>query len=193
MGTYKELVDFFDSLDRGFFIDTNQNLASLDRPLPIGYGQTISQPSLVLQMTQKLNICKNHKILEIGTGSGYQTAFLAEFAKEVYTVERIEPLLSAAQNRLTQLGYTNIHYSLGDGTYGLPEYEPYDRIIVAAAASMIPDSYIDQLKPMGIIIIPVGDTYCQELLKVSKNEQGDITEESIETVRFVPLVGECEI
>lgn len=193
MADSKDLTTFFDSLDRGFFMDSNKHLAYIDSAFPIGYGQTISQPSLVLFMTEKLNIMDHHKILEIGTGSGYQTAFLAEFGKEVYTIERIPALQDTAKIKLSELGYNNIHYITTDGTYGFPEQEPYDRIIVTAAATGIPDSYIEQLNNNGILIIPVGDSSCQELLLITKDDQGNLDTTSLELVRFVPLVGEYEI
>lgn len=184
---------FFNDLDRSFFMDINKDSARFDCAVPIGYGQTISQPSLVLFMTQKLNLKKHHKILEIGTGTGYQTAFLAEFGREVYTIERIEPLQKRASDKLTQLGYSNIHFIVDDGTYGLEDYAPFDRIIVTAAARDIPDAYLEQLAPDGILIIPVGDSAFQDLLMVVKDTEGTIHKYTLEAVRFVPLVGDYEI
>ena len=162
----------------------------MDNPLPIGYGQTISQPSLVLQMTRELELEKTHKVLEIGTGSGYQTAFLAEFSGEVYTVERIAELSNKAKSRIEGLGYKNVHFKIGDGSYGWSEYAPYDRIIVTAAAGRIPDALIDQLKTGGKMILPVGESDLQELVRVIKKDDGRIDKEYLTLVRFVELVGE---
>jgi protein-L-isoaspartate(D-aspartate) O-methyltransferase len=146
----RELLDFFAKLDRSIFIEKEQKkYAKYDSALPISHGQTISQPSLVYTMTLELDIEKDSRVLEIGTGSGYQTAFLAQFAKWVYTVERIEELSLKAQKRLTQLGYDNISFRIGNGTEGWPEFSPFDRIIVTAGASAVPQSLVNQLKPMG--------------------------------------------
>ncbi len=189
----RELENFFVELDRSFFMNDLKEFAREDRALPIGYGQTISQPSLVMYMTELLDLHGDSTVLEIGTGSGYQTAFLAEFAKEVYTVERIEPLLEQAKQRLDELGYENVSFFCEDGSYGLEDFAPFDRIIVTAAANKIPGPYIEQLAEGGVMIIPVGDSYVQELLKVTKSGEGIVNVESIEAVRFVPLVGPYEI
>ncbi len=188
-----DITAFFSTLDRRFFLEEDKELAVLDSALPIGYGQTISQPSLVLYMTQLLEPNTRLKTLEIGTGSGYQTAFLAEFSKEVYTMERIVPLMELAKKRLHELGYSNVHFIEGDGSSGLPEKAPFDRIMVTAAASKIPDELLEQLAPEGIMVIPVGDAFAQELLQVRKDKDGNITVNAIEAVRFVPLVGKYEI
>jgi protein-L-isoaspartate(D-aspartate) O-methyltransferase len=193
MSNKKLVQQVYESIDRSFFMDINKDLAYLDSAIPIGYGQTISQPSLVLYMTEQLDIHAHNKVLEIGTGTGYQTAFLASLAKEVYTVERIEALHLSTKERLNLLGFTNIHYYLFDGSYGLEEHQPYDRIMFTAAASSIPDYYIDQLAENGVLIIPVGNASHQDLLRVTKLSDGSINETSLEAVRFVPLVGEYEI
>lgn len=184
---------FFKQLNRQLFMEQYKDLSHVDRAFPIGYGQTISQPSLVLYMTEILELKPNHKVLEIGTGSGYQTAFLAQFANWVYTVETIEPLIKKAETRLKELNYHNIDFILGDGTYGLKDYAPYDRIIVTAAAREIPPTLIEQLSPGGRLLIPVGNKDTQDLSLISKDSEGNITVTSIEPVRFVPLVGDYEL
>ena len=186
----QELMQFFSSLDRSNFVDNPYKaLADIDRPLPIGFGQTISQPSLVVYMTQQLQLAKNHRVLEIGTGSGYQTAFLAEFSMEVYTVECIENLANKAKERLKSMGYHNIWYKLGDGNLGWTEHAPYDRIMVCAAPETIPRQLIDQLDRNGIMILPVGKPDYQELVKITKNNEGKVEREKLLDVSFVKLVG----
>ena len=185
----EKLRQFFSSLDRSFFVDEPYKvLSSLDRPLPIGHGQTISQPSLVAYMTEQLELNKTHAVLEIGTGSGYQTAFLAEFSGKVYTVERIEELRRKARERLDFLGYRNISYRVGDGTLGWAEHAPFDRIMVTAAPKEIPSLLLEQLAPGGIMIIPVGPQGWQELLKVTKDKNGMASERKLLDVAFVALV-----
>ncbi|SDI15919.1 protein-L-isoaspartate(D-aspartate) O-methyltransferase [Proteiniclasticum ruminis] len=185
------LKKYFHFLDRAYFLDESQHKeAVLDHPLPIGFGQTISQPTLVLKMTELLDLEKSHKVLEIGTGSGYQIAFLAQFAKEVYTVERIEELSHKAQKRLDGLGFKNIHYKIGDGTYGWKEEAPFDRIIVTAAAVRLPKALASQLAPGGKMVIPVGEEALQRLFLVEKDKEGYLHVEALEWVRFVSLVGE---
>jgi protein-L-isoaspartate(D-aspartate) O-methyltransferase len=186
----KRLYNFLEKLDRSFFIDNeNKIYANYDSPLPIGLGQTISQPSLVHEMTELLELNKELKVLEIGTGSGYQTAILAEFSGTVYTVERHEELSKKAQMKLEELGYSNISFKVGDGSYGWKEYAPYDRIIVTAAAGEIPKSLIEQLAPNGYMIIPVGNKGCQELTLVTKDPQNRVATEHMGNVTFVELVG----
>lgn len=181
---------FYEQLERSQFIDKEfKNIAQLDRPLPIGYEQTISQPTLVLQMTLQLNLEKGCRVLEVGTGSGYQTAMLAEFAEEVFTIERIEELSKKAQKRLSRLGYSNIRFRVGDGSDGWQECAPYDRIIITAAAGIMPDMLLEQLKPGGIAIAPVGAKTYQELLKIKKDEDGNLTSVSLGGVRFVEMKG----
>lgn len=184
------LLQFFTSLDRSLFLGMQyKGLAKLDRPLPIGLGQTISQPSLVLYMTQQLDLKKNQKVLEIGTGSGYQSAFLAEFCAELYTVELLASLQKQAKERLRGLGYHNIHYKVGDGSLGWAEHAPYDRIMVTAAAKRMPLPLIEQLAPGGIMIIPVGPLGWQELMQVTKDSEGNIEQKKLLDVAFVELVG----
>jgi protein-L-isoaspartate(D-aspartate) O-methyltransferase len=185
-----ELYSLFRKLDRSFFIGGDyKEYATLDRPLPIGHGQTISQPSLVLEMTARLEPDKSCRVLEIGTGSGYQTALLSMVAGEVYTVERIAELSARARERLDALGLDNVHYRVGDGSSGWEEFAPYDRVITTAAAEKLPDVLLDQLRPGGIAIVPVGPKGAQQLCRIAKDEGGNIHSESLGTVRFVELVG----
>jgi len=162
-------------------------------PLPIGHGQTISQPYIVALMTDLLQLEPDHSVLEVGTGSGYQTAVLAELARKVFTMELIPELGEASMSRLQRLNYTNIEYRTGNGYQGWPEYAPYDAIIVTAAAPYIPQPLIDQLKPGGRLVLPLGQPYMhQELVVVTRDEQGEIRTRDILGVSFVPLVGEPE-
>lgn len=160
-----------------------------NRPLPIGGGQTISQPFIVALMTDLLNLQPEHKVLEIGTGSGYQAAVLAKLAEHVYTIEIVGSLGKAAARTLSRLGYTNVHTKIGDGYAGWPEHAPYDAVIVTAAPDHIPTTLIEQLKPGGRMVIPVG-TLWQELLVVTKHANGTTTSEDVVPVRFVPLTRE---
>ncbi len=187
----RELYEFFHRLDRSFFLEGDaKRFADYDGPLPIGYDQTISQPSLVVYMTKMLDVRLNSNVLEIGTGSGYQTAFLAHFGKRVYTVERIGQLSENAQKRLLFLGYNNIEYRIGDGSKGWKEHSPYDRIMVTAAARHVPEELTNQLSPGGIMIIPVGTKSVQSLLKIEKTMDCDIIETELLKVRFVDLIGD---
>ncbi len=161
-----------------------------DEPLPIGEGQTISQPYIVAVMTDTLGLSKGSKVLEIGTGSGYQAAVLAEIVAEVYTIEIVEPLCKEAAGTLARLGYANVHVRCGDGYRGWPEAAPFDAIIVTAAPDHVPQPLVDQLKPLGRMCIPVGDLY-QELMLITKTEHG-VTQQEMLPVRFVPMTGEAE-
>jgi protein-L-isoaspartate(D-aspartate) O-methyltransferase len=162
-----------------------------DRPLPIGLGQTISQPYIVAYMTELLEIDENSKTLEIGTGSGYQAAILAEIVKEVYTIEIFEELGENAQKQFKDLHYENITAKVADGYYGWEEFAPFDGIIVTCAADHIPPPLIEQLKPGGKIVIPVGGVFqVQMLMLVMKDEDGKVTVKNMLPVRFVPLLGE---
>ena len=174
-----------------FVPPSQQSWAYANQPLPIGHGQTISQPYIVALMTDLIGIDPGDKVLEIGTGSGYQAAVLAEMGAEVFTIEIIKPLASQASKRLTSLGYDKVKTRKGDGYYGWQEEAPFDAIVVTAAASHIPPPLIRQLKPGGVMIIPVGSRFMvQQLVLVSKNEAGDITTRQILPVRFVPLTGD---
>ena len=159
-----------------------------DYPLPIGEAQTISQPYMVAEMTAKLDPQKEDKILEIGTGSGYQSAVLAELVKEVYTIETIESLANKAEEKLNNLGYKNIFVKIGDGSIGLPEYAPYDGIIVTAGAPATPEPLFEQLKEGGKIVIPTGDRTFQKLIRITKKEGKKSRYVGIDCM-FVSLVG----
>ena len=173
-----------------FVEEAFQGNAYEDHPLPIGEGQTISQPYMVALMTELLDLTTQSTVLEIGTGSGYQTAILAELAKQVYTVERLAPLVEEAQKIFQQLNYDNIQVSRGDGTLGWSEYAPYDRIIVTAGAPVIPEALIEQLAEHGKLVIPVGDRFSQVLKILTKQEEGRLhTENSCHCV-FVKLIGQ---
>lgn len=187
----KKLYEFFMNLDRSLFIENeNKQFAHYDEALPIGYEQTISKPTLVYEMTARLELDKKHKVLEIGTGTGYQTAFLAEFAGQVFTVERIKELSWKAVQRLMQLGYRNINFKIGNGSEGWPEYAPFDRIIVTAAAGQLPETLISQLKSGGKMIIPVGQKGQQELMEINKDLKGNLIKKSLGPVTFVEFKGE---
>lgn len=158
-----------------------------DGPLPIGNGQTISQPYVVALMTELLGLRRRARVLEIGTGSGYQTAVLAKLARAVYTVERLPDLLVEAEERLRRLGLTNIHTRLGDGAGGWPDEPPFDGILVTAAAPHLPTPLPDQLAPGGRLVIPIGDRVSQELVVFRRTPEG-LDETRAGGVRFVPLV-----
>jgi protein-L-isoaspartate(D-aspartate) O-methyltransferase len=160
-----------------------------DHPLPIGFGQTISQPYIVALMTEMLEVSPEHRVLEVGTGSGYQAAVLSELVDRVYTIEIVEPLGSLAADRLKRLSYENIHVKIGDGYYGWEEKALFDRIIVTCAATLIPPPLLRQLKPGGKMCIPVGGQYTvQNLTMVEKSMEGTVTMRKTLPVRFVPLV-----
>ncbi len=173
------------------FVPQNvKNSAYRNSPLPIGHGQTISQPYIVALMTDLLEPKPSYRILEVGTGSGYQAAILGELVNEVYTIEIIKPLGEQAKKRLKHLGYDNITVRIGDGYYGWEEHAPFDAIIVTAAASHVPPPLIKQLKNGGKMIIPVGSRFMtQQLLLVEKDGQGKVRNRQILPVRFVPLTG----
>lgn len=172
-----------------FVLNWNKALSYADRPLSIGYGQTISQPYIVAYMTQLLQIENDFRVLEIGTGSGYQAAVLAEIADEVFTIEIIEELYLKSSKLLKQLGYNNIKTKLGDGYYGWEEYAPYDAIIVTCAAKSVPPALVKQVKVGGRICIPVGAPFSfQRLFLITKHSKSDIRAEVISYVNFVPLV-----
>jgi protein-L-isoaspartate(D-aspartate) O-methyltransferase len=170
--------------------DELRGVAYENRPLPIGHGQTISQPYIVAIMTDLLKFEPGQRVLEIGTGSGYQAAILGELGGEVYTIEIIEQLGEQARRNLERLGYRNIEVRIGDGYYGWEEQAPFDAIVVTAAASHIPPPLIKQLKNGGRMIIPVGSRFMvQQLLLVEKDAAGKVTTRQILPVRFVPLTG----
>ena len=159
-------------------------------PLPIGHGQTISQPYIVALMTDLLALDKQQSVLEIGTGSGYQAAVLSGMAGKVYSIEIVERLATAAAKLLSELGYGNVEVKAGDGSAGWPEHAPYDGIIVTAAADHVPQPLLDQLKPGGRMVIPVGGWLdIQQLILITKDRDGTFHRKNIEPVRFVPLTG----
>ena len=173
------------------FVPTLQRGNAYDnRPLPIGHGQTISQPYIVALMSDLLDPAPEHRVLEIGTGSGYQAAVLARLVKHVYSIEIIRPLGEQAAGRLKQEGYANVSVRIADGYYGWPEEAPFDGIVVTAAAGSIPPPLVEQLKPGGRMIIPVGAAFfVQYLMLVQKDAAGQVTTQQILPVRFVPLTG----
>jgi len=180
----------FRSLDRADFLEGPvKSMADEDHPLPIGYGQTISQPSLVLLMTRLLDPRPDDKVLEIGTGSGFQAALLAQLAGTVHTIERIPQLSAAASARLERLGCRNVVCHVGDGSDGLPGEAPFDRIMVTVAAARMPDALLDQLAPGGRMILPVGQRWLQDLRIVDKTPDGRVYERNYESVVFVEFVG----
>ena len=174
-----------------FVPEKYRDLAYSDNPLPIGHQQTISQPYIVAYMTEHLQVSKSHNVLEIGTGSGYQAAILAEMAHHVFTIEIIPELAESAEKVLMELGYENITVRTGDGYKGWPEEAPFDRIMVTAAPNEIPEKLVEQLAPNGRMILPVGGSiFSQYLWLVQKDKDGIVTKEKILAVRFVPMVKE---
>lgn len=168
-----------------------RNVAYADGPLPIGHDQTISQPYIVALMTQLSRPGPGMRALDIGTGSGYQAAVLAELVDRVYSIEIICPIAEQAATRLETLGYTNVEVRCGDGYRGWPEHAPFDLIILAAAPDHVPEPLVEQLAPGGRLVLPVGDWY-QELVVVEKAADGSVRRESVIPVRFVPMTGEAE-
>lgn len=174
-----------------FVPDSEKPYAYENRPLPIGYGQTISQPYVVALMTDLLDLSAGENVLEVGTGSGYQAAVLSELTSQVYTVEIIAPLAHRAMATFKRLHLDNIKVLIGDGYYGWPEYAPFDAIVVTAAADHVPPPLVQQLKNGGRMVIPVGSRFfVQQLILVTKDEFGKITTRQILPVQFVPLTGE---
>jgi protein-L-isoaspartate(D-aspartate) O-methyltransferase len=173
-----------------FFTNDAQGEAFADRAAPIGHGQSISQPYIVALMTQHLDVRPEHKVLELGTGSGYQTAILSRLAREVYSIERLKPLLDEAFERVLALGARNVHFRLGDGTLGWPEQSPFDRILIAAGAPVLPKALLQsQLAENGIAVLPVGPQDEQMLVEVRKS--GDqLVSTDICPCRFVKLIGD---
>ena len=186
------VMDVMAKVPRHEFVPEDlRGMAYRNRPLPIGHGQTISQPYIVALMTDLLRISPGAKVLEIGTGSGYQAAVLAELAGKVFTIEIVEPLGQLARKRLARLGYGNVEVRGGDGYYGWEGQAPFDAIIITAAASHVPPPLVRQLKPGGRMIIPVGQHFLvQYLTVVEKHPDGIVTMREILPVRFVPLTGE---
>lgn len=180
----------FENVQRHRFLDTAfAEHAYEDKPFSIGEGQTISQPYTVAYQTMLLQVKPGIKVMEIGTGSGYQAAILAAIGAEVHTIERLESLFAKADQTLNDLGFEQIHLYLGDGTKGLPEKAPFDRILVTAGAPTIPQVYLDQLIEGGVMVIPVGNDEGQRMYRITKLAEGDYHQEPFGYFRFVPLKG----
>ena len=176
-----------------FVRPTEQRYAYADSPLPIGLDQTISQPYIVAFMTEALKLDPNSKVLEIGTGSGYQAAVCAEICSKVYTIEIVEELAKTAKKRLKELGYPNVFVKAGDGYFGWPEHAPFDAIIGTAAAGRVPPPLIEQLKPGGRMILPYGSAWgFQYLVLITKDKDGKLHKSNVMPVRFVPMTGEVQ-
>jgi len=185
----KRVLDAMCQVPRHLFIPEDmRGLAYSDGPLPIGHGQTISQPYIVALMTELLELTGQEKVLEIGTGSGYQAAILSRLASQVYTIERHAALARQAERVLAQLGYDNVIVTVSDGTLGWPEHSPYEAIMVTAAAPDVPQPLLDQLADGGRLVTPVGTRWSQSLVKV-KRQGGLLMREQLTPVAFVPLVG----
>lgn len=187
----KRVLAAMNKVPREEFVPEELRAASYaDQPLPIGYDQTISQPFIVAFMTEQLRPQAQDRVLEIGTGSGYQAAILAELVAEVYSIEIIEPLAKTAEATLQRLGYKNVHVKVGDGYKGWTEHAPFDIVIVTCAPDHVPQALVDQLKEGGRMIIPVGGRGEQELYLLEK-EKGKLRQRGISPVRFVPMTGEA--
>jgi len=188
--TDERVLDAFRKVPRHEFVDGAMYAQAYDdHALPIGFGQTISQPTVVALMTQLLELKKDEKILEIGTGSGFQTAILAQFSRRVYTIERHRELGDLSRKRLREKGYENIVFKIGDGSQGWIQHAPFDKIIVTAGAPVVPQHLAEQLADKGIMVIPTGTREIQELM-IYKKDQNRLTCQSAGGVVFVPLVGE---
>lgn len=187
--TDRRVLDAMLKVPRHEFVPASiRDIAYTDQALAIGHGQTISQPYIVALMCQLLEVESHHRVFEVGAGSGYQAALLGQIAAEVYSVDLVPELVDAAARLVERLGYENVHIIAGDGTLGLPEKAPFDRIIVAAAAPDIPPPLIDQLAPGGRLIAPVGDRFLQRLVVLTRTAEGVQSRNSIGCV-FVPLLG----
>ena len=188
----EKVLDVMNKVERHKFVPSSLvNRAYDDNPLPIGHGQTISQPYIVALMTQSLEIDESYKVLELGTGSGYQAAVLAELVDEVYTIEIIGALANDAETRLKNLDYKNVKVKNADGYFGWQDFAPYDVIIVTAAANHVPPSLLEQLKDGGKLIIPLGSTLTFQTLTLITKKGNDLETEFITGVRFVPLTGKA--
>lgn len=191
--TDKKVLEVMGRIPRHAFVSKDlEKKAYADHPLPIGEGQTISQPYVVALMTQSLGLNSSERVLEIGTGSGYQAAVLAEIAKEVYTIEIRDALTKKAEKTLNSLGYKNIKVKTADGYFGWKEYAPFDAIMVTCAVNHIPPPLLDQLKEGGRLILPLGSTAYYQTLTLIKKIKGKLYVEHITDVRFVPMIGEAE-
>jgi protein-L-isoaspartate(D-aspartate) O-methyltransferase len=179
-----------DEVPREHFVTAEfADRAYADQALPIACGQTISQPYVVAYMTEQLDVAPDHRVLEIGTGSGYQTAVLSRLAREVVSIERYRTLADAARDRIKTLGYSNVAVAVGDGLAGAPEQGPFDRIIVTAAAEEMPNGLVDQLANRGKMLLPLGPRHgTQHIVKLTKSASGEVGREDLIAVRFVPLL-----
>lgn len=188
----QQIIDAFLAVSREKFVSPEyEHLAYGDHPLPIEAGQTISQPYIVALMIQAAGIKSGDTVLEVGAGSGYAAAVISRIAGKVIGIERQHDLVEVARERLKRLGYDNVEIVEGDGTRGCPDYAPFDAILAAASGSHVPRPLIEQLAPNGCIVMPVGDPrWVQELIKVTKQEDGILKQENLGGVRFVPLIGE---
>ncbi len=186
-----KVIDAMARVPRHEFVPPGEgHVAYANAPLPIGHGQTISQPYIVAVTTDTLGVGEGDRVLDVGTGSGYQAAILAELVDRVYGIEIVEELATQARDRLFRLGYTNVEVRAGDGHRGWPEHAPYDGIVVAAATPTIPPALIEQLRPGGRLIIPIGGRFMsQDLVLVEKGDDGKVRKRSILPVSFVPLTG----
>lgn len=184
-----KVLEAMENIPRHYFLDTAlDNIAYEDRAFPIGEGQTISQPYTVAYQTQLLKIRPQDKVLEIGTGSIYQSTVLAEMGAKVFTIERQKNLFEKTKQFVFKAKYHNIKFFYGDGFEGLPTYSPFDKIIITAAAPFIPPKLLGQLKPSGLMIIPVNEDSHQRMLRITKNEDGTTSEEAFENFSFVPML-----
>jgi len=191
--TDKKVIHAMSKIERHLFVNKSlMNMAYEDHPLPIGEGQTISQPYVVALMTEALNLKSTDKVLEIGTGSGYQAAVLAEIVSEVYTIEIRKNLAEKTEKLLKVLGYENIKVKYGDGYFGWEEYGPFDAIIVTASANHIPSPLIKQLKEGGRLIIPLGSTLYYQILTMAIKKRGQLDLTQMDAVSFVPMSGEAQ-
>ncbi len=185
------VLEVMGKVPREEFVPENVRAGSYqDSPLPIGYDQTISQPYIVAFMTEQLRLQPADRVLEVGTGSGYQAAILAELVAEVYTIEIVEPLGKTAESTLQRLGYKNVHVKVGDGYKGWREHSPFDAVIVTCAPDHVPQPLVDQLKEGGRMIIPVGERFAQQLYLLEK-KNGRVQQSAVLPVRFVPMAGEA--
>ena len=190
--TEQRVLDAMAKVPREEFVPLESRAESYeDGPLPIGYGQTISQPYIVAFMTEQLRPKPSDRVLEVGTGSGYQAAILAELVSDVYSIEIVEPLAKSAEATLQRLGYKNVHVKIGDGYKGWPEQGPFDAIIVTCAPDKVPQPLVDQLKDGGRMVIPVGDKFAQQLYLLEKKD-GQLKQSATLPVRFVPMTSEGE-
>ncbi|MBS2099261.1 protein-L-isoaspartate(D-aspartate) O-methyltransferase [Carboxylicivirga linearis] len=192
--TDENVIDAMLTVPRHYFVpQIHKSKAYYDCPLPIGYNQTISQPYIVAFMTEKLKLSPDDKVLEIGTGSGYQAAILSQIVDSVFTIEIINQLATISHQKLKTAGYANIYCKAGDGYNGWPEHAPFNAIIVTAAPDQVPQPLLDQLAEGGRLIIPVGPTHDIQHLKIYKKERGKIKQKNLLTVRFVPFMRNSDL